>query len=59
MCYCFGVVFCECGVAVKRVYRIKFKISKCRKDRYKRVQKPIERSRYAKELFKIGGGWNE
>jgi len=44
---------------MKMVYQIKFKISKHRKDRYKKVQKPIERSRYAKELFKIGGGWNE
>jgi len=44
---------------MKQVYQIKLKISKHRKDRYKRVQKPIECSGYAKELFKIGGGWNE
>lgn len=44
---------------MKQGYQIKFKISKHRKDRFKKVQKPIERSKYAKELFKIGAGWNE
>lgn len=44
---------------VFKPFSFQFVINPYRRDRDKLPPKPIKRSRYAKQLFEIGSGWNE